>query len=58
MPEATFEFTRKNIDQFLRNKESQIALEEAQKAFDGVAEELGLKTEEDIQKIVDEMRGK
>lgn len=41
-----------------RNKETLIALEEAQKAFDGVAEELGLKTEEDIQKIVDEMRGK
>ena len=37
---------------------SEMAVLDAQHAFAGVAQELGLKTEEDVQKLVDEMRGK
>lgn len=37
---------------------SEIAILQAQKAFTGVAEELGLETEEAVQRVVDEMRGK
>ena len=37
---------------------SEIAILEAQKAFEGAAKELGLETEEAVQRVVDEMRGK
>ncbi len=34
------------------------ALHTAQKAFEGVAEELGLSSEDDVQSLVDEFRGR
>lgn len=37
---------------------SEMALLDAQRAFAGVAEELKLENEEDVQKVVNEMRGK
>lgn len=50
-------FQNENGDIIVRNA-SEMALLEAQRAFAGVAEELGIETEEDVQKLVDEMRGK
>jgi AbrB family looped-hinge helix DNA binding protein len=49
-------FERKDNGEVVVNNASLFALQEAQKAFEGVAEELGFPTEDDIQSWVDEVR--
>ncbi|MDR3263393.1 MAG: AbrB/MazE/SpoVT family DNA-binding domain-containing protein [Clostridiales bacterium] len=47
-----------NGNKIVLGSQSMIALLELQEAFDGVAEELGLKTEEDVVNLIKEVRAK
>ena len=49
-------FMQKDNGEVVVNNSSSLALQEAQKAFAGVAAELGNPTEDDIQSWVDEVR--
>ena len=49
-------FTEKENGEVVIENASSKALSEAQEAFKGVAEDLGLKTEEDVMKLVREIR--
>ena len=49
-------FVQKDSGEVVVNNSSLLALQEAQKAFSGIAEEMGNPTEEDIQSWVYEVR--
>lgn len=49
-------FFRSDNGEVVINNASTTAIRKAQKAFEGVAEQLGLKDEDDVQKMIDEMR--
>lgn len=49
-------FQNKNGEIVLSNASAQ-AIRKAQAAFDGAAEDMGVSSEDDVQAIIDEMRG-
>ncbi len=49
-------FQNKNGEIVLSNASAQ-AIRKAQAAFDGAAEDIGVSSEDDVQAIIDEMRG-
>ena len=50
-------FQNKNGEIVLSNASAQ-AIRKAQAAFDGAAEDMGVSSEDDVQAIIDEMRGR
>lgn len=50
-------FQNKNGEIVLSNASAQ-AIRKAQAAFEGAAEEIGVSSEDDVQAIIDEMRGR
>lgn len=49
-------FVKKNSGEIVINNASADAIHKAQKAFEGVAEQIGVYNEDDVQKLVDETR--
>lgn len=49
-------FVKKNSGEIVINNASAEAIHKAQKAFEGVAEQMGVANEDDVQKLVDEIR--
>lgn len=49
-------FTQNEVGEVVIANASAHALEKAQKAFEGFAEELGVKDEDDVQALIDEVR--
>jgi AbrB family looped-hinge helix DNA binding protein len=49
-------FVQKSNGEVVINNASSQAIYKAQKAFEGVAEQMGVYNEEDVQKLVDEVR--